>query len=66
MWLLDNCNELPLFKTLSVNVVDGREPLVISDWSWENAVVSTIGGGVKVGNGCIEGRPSVSRLVTII
>ena len=34
---------------------------------FEEAPVSNIGGAMKdVGNGCIDGRPSVSRSVTIV
>lgn len=49
----------------AADVIDGRKLLVVAERLWEGAV-SSMGGAVKVGNGCIKGRPWVSRLVTII
>lgn len=54
-----------MFVAFVANVIDGRELLVVVELLWESAV-SIMGSAVKVGNGCIKGRPWVSRLVTII
>lgn len=54
-----------MFVAFAANIIDGRELLVVVERLWESAV-SIMGGAVKVGNGCIKGRPWVSRLVTVV
>lgn len=48
------------------NATGGWEVLAISKRFRGGAVVSMMGGGVYDGNGSIEGRPCVSRLVMMI
>ena len=61
-----NCKDLLLFVTLVASAIDDPDFLAISERFWENAVVRMRGGGVYIGNGCVKGRPCVSRLVMTV
>lgn len=65
-WLFSNRNALILFMAFVENATGGWEVLAISKRFRGGAVVSMMGGGVYDGNGSIEGRPCVSRLVMMI
>lgn len=54
-----------MVKTVVDTTDVGRELFVEVNMMYDEAPVNCIGGAVKsVGNGCIDGRPSVSRRVT--
>ena len=65
-WLFSNRNALLLFMASVEIAMGGWEVLAISKRFLGDAAVSMMGGGVYDGNGSIEGRPWVSRLVMMI